>query len=148
MRRYLANNKGIALVSAIALIGILAVIAAVSIWTAASDKKVTFNEDISKRAFYAADAGGEAGINWVRIQSAPPPIIAAGNVVHSPAGYTTLGSDQDYRFNASYIGKRPRPGWSIEYKDFDYQLGADGRSVRESEERIELLVSRLFREGY
>ncbi|NIM20004.1 MAG: hypothetical protein GTO51_07105 [Candidatus Latescibacteria bacterium] len=142
------SNKGFALVSALVFITILAVIATVSIWIASSEKRVTFNEQIHQSAFYAADAGGEAGINWVRIQNSPPSIIAPGNVVYDQINYTALDSKQDYKFNATFLQKRLRPGWSTEYKDFDYLIISDGSSVRDTRSQLELSLSRLFKEGY
>ncbi len=148
MKNLTGSERGFALISALAFLAILAAIATVSIWVAGSEKKVTFNEQTHQSAFFAADAGGEAGINWIRTQSAPPGILGAGNVVYNQPGYTTLDENQQYNFSMTYLRKRPRPGWSIEYKDFDYELLSNGTSVQNSWSQLELMLSRLFKEGY
>ena len=136
------------MVSAIAFIAILAVIATASIWIAGSEKKVSFSGETHQNSFYAADAGGEAGINWIRTQANPPGFIGTTKDVYNQASYTSLDNDQEYRFDMTYVRKRPRPGWSTEYKDFDYRLLSDGSSVNNNQSQLELNLSRLFKEGY
>jgi Tfp pilus assembly protein PilX len=148
MKTFVRNERGFALVVALAFIAVLAVIASVSVWVAGSEKKVTFNEQVHQMSFYAADAGGEAAINWLRIQSSPPGIIDAQNTVRHQDTYAPLSSKQEYKFDVRFLRKRNRPGWSVEYKDFDYLVISDGASVRQSQSQVELSVARLFKEGY
>ena len=142
------GEKGFAMVSALAFIAILAVIATVSIWIAGSEKKVSFSGETQQSSFYAADAGGEASINWIRTRSNPPGFIGTTMDVYQQTTYSDLDDNQQYRFEMTYVRKRPRPGWSIEYKDFDYQVHSDGSSVNNSQSEVELNLSRLFKEGY
>jgi Tfp pilus assembly protein PilX len=142
------EEKGFAMISALAFIAILAVIATVSIWVAGSEKKVSFSGETQQNSFYAADAGGEASINWIRTQTTPPGFIGTTKDVYQQSTYSDLDDDQQYRFDMTYIRKRPRPGWSIEYKDFDYRVITDGASVNNSQSQLELNLSRLFKEGY
>ena len=148
MRNPLQGQKGFAMVSALAFIAILAVIATISIWVAGSEKKVSFSGETHQGSFYAADAGGEAGINWIRTRSTPPNFIGTTKDVFNGSSYEALDDDQQYRFDMTYVQKRPRPGWSLEYKDFDYRVLSDGSSVNNSQSQLELNLSRLFKEGY
>ncbi len=142
------GEKGFAMITALAFIAILAVIATVSIWIAGSEKKVSFSSETHQGSFYAADAGGEAGINWLRTQPNPPDFIGTTKDVYNQATYTDLDDNQQYKFDMTYVRKKPRPGWSIEYKDFDYLVLSDGSSTNNSQSQLELTLSRLFKEGY
>jgi Tfp pilus assembly protein PilX len=148
MNNLILGEKGFAMVSAIAFIAILATIATISIWVAGIEKRVSFSSETHQGSFYAADAGGEAGINWIRTQPTPPNFIGMTKDVYNQASYANLDDDQQYRFNMTYVQKRPRPGWSTEYKDFDYRVLSDGSSVNDNQSQLELNLSRLFKEGY
>jgi hypothetical protein len=145
---HLNNEKGAALIVTLMMIAGLAVIGGIIVVIAASEKQVVFNESTHMRSFYSADAGGEAAINWLRTQGSPPDILDGANNVFVPSGQTSLSSDHRYQFGIQYTGKRPRPGWSKEWKDFDYLVDSDGESVRDSRSEVELQTSRLFQEGY
>lgn len=148
MKRILANNEGYAMVVALSFITGLALLATIIVAVATSEKKTSFNDFTYSRSFYSADAGGEAAINWLRLQTSPP-IKDNVNNVFVPTGFDTLTADHKYKHNVAYTRKRPRAGWDFkQYKDFEYKVEADGSSVQQSEAEVELQVLRLFREGY
>ncbi|MCX5801049.1 MAG: hypothetical protein NTX17_06645 [Candidatus Eisenbacteria bacterium] len=148
MKHSLSNNKGIAMVTALAFITCLALLAAIIIAVAISEKKITSNEYAHGRSFYSADAAGEAAINWLRAQSSPPGIVDEDDHVFVPVGYSNLSQDHRYQFRITYLRKTTRPGWGAEYKDFEYNIEAVGASSQESESQIVVQASRLFKEGY
>ena len=97
------------------------------------------------QSVFAADAGGEAAINFIRMsddsaghpgfrhQHGPEP----GQ--HDPGGLrrpttTTRASSQ----------KRPKPGWGMEYLDYDYRIASHGTASRLGQSGVELVVSRLY----
>lgn len=148
MKRLLANNTGYAMVITLAFITALGLLAAIIISVATTEKQTTFNETTHAQAFYSADAGGEAAINWLRFQNTPPPEVDNAAHVYVPTGYTALTSNNDYRYDIAYQGKQYRPGWSHHYKDFRYQIESDGASTQNSEAAVEVQALRLYREGY
>lgn len=148
MRSIITNDKGIAMVVALSVITGLALLGVIVIAVATSEKRTAFNEYTHTRSFYAADAGGEMAINWLRIQNTPPNMVDAQKHVSVPTGYDTLSADHLYKYDITFVRKRLRPGWSLEYKDFEYMIESDGASVAESESAIELQTRRLFKEGY
>lgn len=148
MRSILTNDKGIAMVVALSVITGLALLGVIVIAVATSEKRTAFNEYTHTRSFYAADAGGEMAVNWLRIQSTPPNMLDTQKHVYVPTGYDSLSNDHLYKYDITYVRKRLRPGWSLEYKDFEYLIQSDGASVAESETSIELQTRRLFKEGY
>jgi hypothetical protein len=148
MRASFANNKGIAMVVALAFIFGLSVIATIIVAVATSEKKSAFNDYTYSRSFYSADAGGEAAINWLRIQNSPPGLLDTLKHVYVPSGYSSIASDHKYKHDVRYIRKKLRPGWSHHYKDFEYTINAEGASVQDSESQVEVQALRLFKEGY
>jgi Tfp pilus assembly protein PilX len=148
MKTLIRNDRGYAMVVALSFIAGLTLLAVIIITVSISEKRTAFNEYSHSRSFYAADAGGEAAINWLRIQNSPPNLLDAQKHVFVPTGYDTLTDDHKYRFDVTYIKKKTRVGWSHDYKDFEYTIDADGTSVKESESEVEVQVRRLFKEGY
>ena len=143
-----SRERGAAMVLALGVLAILAVLALIIVAIAVSEKKTQFADYAGDRAFNSADAATEAGVNWLLLQPAPPPIVDASSNVLVQAGYTNLTSDNQYKFDVTYITKRPRPGWSVEYKDFQYTVKATGASAQQSQAAIDLGATRLYREGY
>ena len=151
MRSILSNESGFAMVVAMAFVLGLGLLAVIVMTVASTEKNTSFNEYTYTRSFYAADAGGESAINWLRIQGSPPGLLDPQNHVFVPTGYIDLDTnklDHKYKFDVTYILKRPRAGWSTEYMDFEYQIDSDGASVGDSESGVEVNARRLFKEGY
>jgi Tfp pilus assembly protein PilX len=148
MKEFMKDERGSALLLSIGVLVILAVIAVVIVSIAVSEKKAQFSTFTQSRAFYSADAAGEAGINWIRIQPGPPSIVDAANHVFVAGSYIPLSTDHSYKYDVTFVRKHFRPGWSLEYKDFEYLIDADGTSVQQSQAGIAVNATRLFKEGY
>jgi hypothetical protein len=136
------------MVLAIGVLGVLAVLALVIVSIAVSEKKTESAQYSADRAFYSADAASEAGIAWIRMQSSPPSVMDANKNVYLAGGYTLLSGDHNYKYDIRFVRKHYRPGWSLDYKDFEYVIQAQGASAQQSEAKIEVNAMRLYREGY
>ncbi len=149
MKHTLADERGSALILAIGVLVVLAAIAGVIVSIAISEKKSQSATYTGSRAFYSADAAGEAGINWIRTQPSPPGLLDAQKNVFLSGGYIPLNPTHSYKFDVQYVGKHFRPGWDAEYyKDFEYRIDANGASVQQSESAVEVSALRLYKEGY
>jgi Tfp pilus assembly protein PilX len=144
----LANERGSALVLAIGVLVVLAALAVIIVSIAVTEKKSEFASYTHSRAFYSADAAGEAGVNWVRMQPSPPAMVNAQKDVYVSGGFTALSADHTYKYDVRFVKKHFRPGWGLEYKDYEYTIDADGASVQQSEAAIEVSALRLYKEGY
>ena len=69
------NENGSAMIMVLGALAILAVIAIAVVAISISEKRTGSSEYAGARAFYSADAAGEAGVNWVRHQYTPPPPV-------------------------------------------------------------------------
>jgi len=100
------------------------------------------------RSVNSADAGGEAGINFIRLADAPPRILDFGDNSVQDLPATVLDGSQTYAYDARFLRRAPKPGWGLDYKDYDYRIGADGTASRDGRAAVDVVVSRLFKEGY
>ena len=148
MKLLLKDNRGTAMVMTLLIITCLALLAVIIVSVSVLEKKTTFNEYTAMRSFYSADAGSEAAVNWLVLQTFPPDIVDAENHVFVPTDFSELSSDHRYQFEITYTRKMIRPGWGLQYKDFEYGITAQGASVQESESEIALQARKLFKEGY
>ena len=116
MRSTLNNESGFAMVVALSFVLGLGLLAVIVMAVSSSEKTTAFNEYTYTRSFYAADAGGEAAINWLRIQGSPPGLLDGNNHVHLPSGYANLNNykdDHKYKFDITYLRKRLRPAGAL-----------------------------------
>ena len=148
MAQRMSNERGSALVMALGALAVLAVIAIVVVAIVVSEKRTAFSEYSGSRSFYSADAASEAGVHWSRHQYTPPQLVDTLGHVKVTNVYTAIGPENGYKFDVEYTRKRYRPGWSTEYKDYEYHVDARGMSVQQSEAVIEVRATRLYREGY
>ncbi len=142
------NRQGFAMVTTLLVVLVLSVMALGAAWMASSEKKTTFAEGAHIRAVLSADAGTEAGINFIRVADTPPRINDFATMTVADTGEQTLKDSQSYAYDCRYQTKRPRPGWGMKYLDYDYGIGSTGQASRKGHSEVRVLVSRLFKEGY
>ncbi|MDX2474783.1 MAG: hypothetical protein QNL91_13870 [Candidatus Krumholzibacteria bacterium] len=148
MNREEVNREGFAMVTTLLVVLILSVLAVGAVWMATSEKKTTFAEGVHVASVFAADAGGEAGINFIRVSNAPPAIVDFGTMNVRSQPVTVLEGSQTYEYNTNFLRKQPKPGWGMDYLDYDYRIGSRGSASREGQSGVDVVVSRLYREGY
>ena len=121
------------MVTTLLVVLILSVLAVGVAWIAGSEKKTSFAEAVHVRSVFAADAGGEAAINFIRMSDAPPTILdfahqhGPGPGQHDPGRapkptITTLASSPSARSPAGAwntwititgsLHTAPPPGWA------------------------------------
>lgn len=143
-----SNERGAAMVLVLGVLAALAVLAMVVMTVTVTEKRTQFTEYSNHRAFYSADAAGEAGLAWIRRQGNPPAVVDSLNRVSVSVAHTTLADDHRYKYDVKFNRKRYRPGWSVEYQDYEYTVATNGVSAQNAEAAVELGAARLFREGY
>ncbi len=150
MHKNETNREGFAMVTTLLVVLILSVLAVGVAWIASAEKKTTFAEGVHVASVFAADAGGEAGINFIRISDSPPTINDFGTMNVRNQGETVLEAEgsKAYSYNADYLTKRPKPGWGVDYLDYDYRIGSRGTASQNGVSGVTVVVSRLYREGY
>ena len=136
------------MVMTLLIVLVLSVLAIGVVWIANSEKKTSFAESVHVTSVFAADAGGEAGINFIRVSDSPPRILDFNTNLVQSSGQTTLVGSQTYDYTCNYMRKRPKPGWGVEYVDYDYDIRSMGTASRTGQSGVGVVVSRLFREGY
>lgn len=148
MTKPVTNERGAAMVLVLGVLAALAVLAMVVMAIVVSEKRMQFADYNNNRAFNSADAAGEAGVAWIRRQASPPVLVDSLNHVSVATSYSTISTDHLYQYDVKFIRKKFRPGWSVEYKDYEYTVEARGASAQQAESAIELGATRVFKEGY
>ncbi|MCB1182624.1 hypothetical protein KDM41_04255 [bacterium] len=142
------DREGFAMVTTLLIVLVLGILAVGVVWIATSEKKTSFAEGVHVAAVFAADAGGEAGINFIRVSDSPPSITDFGTMAVRNQGETVLEGSQSYSYNATFLQRRMKPGWGLEYLDYDYRIGSLGESGQSGSSGVDVVVSRLYKEGY
>jgi Tfp pilus assembly protein PilX len=142
------DRDGFAMVTAMLVVLVLSVLAVGAAWLASSEKKTTLAEATHLRSVYSADAGGEAAINFVRVSNLPPQILDFGTMAVRNQPTTALEGSQQFSYDVNFERKRLKPGWSVEYLDYDYQIGSQGQASRQGQSGVQVVVSRMYKEGY
>jgi Tfp pilus assembly protein PilX len=148
MNRPMSSERGSAMVMALGVLTVLALLAVIVLTIVSANKRTESSDYANNRSFYSADAASEAGVHWIHTQGCPPSIVDTLGHVSVTTAYTTLDTDHQYRFNVRYVTKKFRPGWSVEYKDYQYVVEATGASAQQSQSTVNVNAARLFREGY
>lgn len=143
-----SGREGFAMVTTLLVVLVISVLALGVAWLARSEKKTTFAEGVHIRSVLAADAGGEAGINFIRVADTPPRITDFLTMTVQDQNETTLQGSQTYAYDCTYVNKRPKPGWGMDYLDYDYAVASRGAAAAQGRTDVQVLVSRLFKEGY
>lgn len=142
------GREGFALVTSLLIVLVLSLLAVGIAWLASSEKKTSFAEAVHISSVMAADAGGEAGINFLRMSTAPPPIVDFDDNSVGAVSTTSILGSQTYEYEAFFIGKSLKPGWGLDFMDYDYQIQSLGTASRTGESDVHLVAARLFKEGY
>lgn len=144
-----SRREGFALVSALLIVLVLAVIGLGAAWLASGERRCSFADSVHTRALLSADAGGEAAINFLRLSEEPPLVTDYVSLTVQSVGDTPLEGSQDYAYSCRFLGQRPKPGWGIEWLDFEYGVDARGGASTEGRSDVEMIVSKLYyQEGY
>jgi len=142
------NREGFALVTSLLIILVLSLIAVAAVILSSTEKKATFAEGVHASAVFSADAGGESAIHFLRMSDAPPKIINfADNSVHSEFDAPLDGS-QEYDVDCQFVTRSRKSGWGMQFIDYDFRVESVGRASTQGRSDVDLVASRLFREGY
>jgi hypothetical protein len=143
-----AEERGSALVLILGSLLVFSALAIIAVSIVTSDKRSAATEYTHNKAFYSADAATEAGLNWLLMQPTPPPLLDADSNVRLAGAPTGLGAGHEYSFGVQYVTKRFRAGWTLDYRDYEFNVEADGASARQAAASVDLVATRLYREGY
>lgn len=142
------GREGFAMVTALLVVLVLSVLAVGATWLATSEKKTTTAESQHMRSVFSADAGGEAGINFIRTADDAPDYLDWNTKLVQTQGTTAIEGTQTFGYDVNFQRKRIKPGWQGEFLDYDYRIGALGEAGTHGEAGVAVVASRVFREGY
>ena len=142
------DREGFALVTSLLIILVLSLLAVAAVILSSTEKRTSFAESVHASAVFSADAGGEAAIHFLRMSDSPPQILEFGQFTVASQNNSSLLGYQAYDVDCFYVRKRAKPGWGVNYLDYDYRVASSGRAAAQGRSDVDLVASRLFREGY
>jgi hypothetical protein len=146
-----SDRDGFALVTTVLIVLVLSVLAVAVAFIASAEKKTSFAEGVHVSSIFSADAGAESAINFLRTSDSPPQIMDFAAKTVRDQGITNLQGSQQFEYDTVFLdppGPRHKPGWSLEYFDFDYQITSRGEASVKGETNIAVVASRLYKLGY
>lgn len=131
------NRKGFMLIVAYAVVSVLIVLASAYTARSIAEMRIAQRERDSAAAFYAAEAGVDYGLDWLRSQPAPPAGTAPFNVAGGPAlnsGTYTVVIDPNDSNPISYLKRYQiittgRSGDSTRVVNYEVQVDSFARHV-------------------
>ena len=106
------------------------------------------NEWVASAAFHSADSGGEAAIGWIADQRRPPRITDFNSMQIRTLPRTNLHASQEYAYDVRFRGQRARPGWSLGFTDFLYDVSSEGEAGAHGRADVALRVGKIQVQGY
>jgi len=143
-----STERGSAMVMALGVLAVLAILAFVVMGVVVTEKRTAFSEYTHSRTFHTADAASEGGVNWIRHQAQPPDLVDTLSHVYVQDTLTTLHQQSRYEFDVLFVRKRHRPGWTVDYKDYEFLINASATGAQQSQAAVDVGAMRLYREGY
>lgn len=145
----LPDRDGFALVTSLLIILVLSLIAVAAVVLSGTEKRTTFAEGVHTTAIFSADAGGEAAIHFLRLSDTPPKIVDAAHNTVQTVNDEALQGAQEFDVETQFVRRRPKlGGWSPQFVDYDFRIESSGRAAAAGRSDVDLVASRLFREGY
>ena len=142
MRLIHKNEKGMVLPLGLMFLAIIALLGATAVVVTTTDLKIGSNYRTSQQAFYAADAGWPVAVVWLDGQHVPP--LATQQIAP-----VALGNDTTYSYTLDdQPPPKKVPGYSAEYKDFDFKIVSTGSGLANSKSVIEVMPSKVYKVGY
>ncbi len=148
----LNNQDGVGLVSAMLALSLLAVFAVVAASMAVNERRTSFNDVTYTSAFLSADSGGEQAISFLMVQDRPPVITDMSTWRVDTESNLSMASQtsQEFGYDMRMRGNpRPRKGYDVQkFRDFFYNVDAEGEAGVEAESNVSLIVSKLTNLNY
>ncbi len=154
MRKFVGNERGSALVTAMFFIVGLTAIATVIVFVTGSERKTAHNEYTHQRSLNSSDAGSERGINWVMTEIPEPPLDADGTMMLQQQEYTSLTDaqsehqeDNKYQIDVEFTRMRHALGSQEDMFVFvDYTIDSEG-GAKDASSVIEVQATRWYTQG-
>lgn len=141
----MGNQRGVALVVAVLVMIIATFLGIAAVMTSDIEIRISGNQRCSEKAFYAADAGVDAGLAW---------LLNLGPVPPEKSSLPTMGTtkhdfDSDtysrHRITDVNYKSHPPPGWDLTmFEKRYYRVNSIGAGPANAEREIEVIASYVF----
>ncbi len=157
----ISEEKGAAMVISLMVLVILSLLGSAAIITTTTQVQIAANQKQSKIAFYAAESGWQRTAQWLDRQVSIITTdmtdqeiaedLICGNDPECVSTETSVpvSSDDDINFSAkiTYNGWGNAPGYSTDFKRFNYKIESTGRGHNNASSRVTVNVEKVFYNG-
>lgn len=141
--RNLRNERGGALVLALAMLTIMSILGVFALSTSTTEVQITGNYRTSQQAFYAADRAVQFGLAHTGMYSGKSDLTTLDSNNSIAAGTSKSGLKSG---EVAYLGEGPAPpGSGTEFSSIYHIIKAVGGGPNGAEARVEAQVQRLTR---
>jgi hypothetical protein len=142
------DREGFALTTTLLIVLVLTVLAVAAAWVASTERRTGWAESVHISSLFSADAGTESSINFLRLSETPPKIIDFGDMSVRNQGTTPIMGAQEFEYDCRFVSKRPKPGWGVEFLDYEYDIVSRGAATDVGRAAVQCVAGRLYQEGY
>ena len=141
----LRDERGVALVVSVLVMITATFLGIAAVMTSDIETRIAGNQRCSEKAFYAADAGIDRGLDWLLTMGTTPPDKAS-----LPTITTTRHDFDDYTYSRYRITDTnykapPPPGWELTmFEKRYYRVNAIGIGPVSAKKEIEVIASYVF----
>jgi hypothetical protein len=145
-RSIMGNERGVALVVAVLVMITATFLGIAAVMTSNIEVRISGNQRISEKAFYAADAGIDNGLAWlVNNVGTTPPADAELPTMDETKYDFDPGYYNRYRITDLQATAPPPPGWEMTmFERRYYRVNSIGRGPANASKEIEVIASRVF----
>lgn len=141
----MGNERGVALVVAVLVMITATFLGIAAVMTSDIETRIAGNQRCSEKAFYAADAGIDRGLDWLLTMGTTPPDKASlptmSTTRHDFDSYTY----SSYRITDTNYKAPPPPGWELTmFEKRYYQVDAIGIGPVSAKKQVEVVASYVF----
>ena len=150
----IANDRGSALLIALLVLVLLTLMGISATTTSTIEVQMAGSEKVYEMAFYAAESGWQASLNWLDQQY--PAITqnlgwdqGSGTFVEAnfnTPDYSVLASDNDteYSTKIEFLGTGAVPGYGTNFRRFNYRVDSVGIGPGNARSEVRVVAGKIF----
>jgi hypothetical protein len=153
----IADDRGSALVVALLVLVLLTLMGISATTTSTIEVQMAGNEKFHDMAFYAAESGWQASLNWLDRQypavtdkvgwdeSVTPPTFSPGAKYDQPDPIVlAVDNDTEYSVKIEFVGTSPVPGYGTNFRRFNYQVDSTGIGPGNARSEVRVVAGKIF----
>ena len=141
----MGNERGVALVVAVLVMITATFLGIAAVMTSDIEIRIAGNHRCAEKAFYAADAGVDMGLDWLLALGPTPPDKSSLPTMETSRHDFDSYTYSRYRITDTNYKAPPPPGWELTmFEKRYYRVNAIGNGPVSAKKEIEVIASYVF----